>query len=241
MAESTATNVDEIMAELKSLGTEQTRKTLMRHGAPEPIWGVKIGDMQPIRKRVGPNREVALALFATGVSDAQYLAGLIADETRMTKKDLQTWVEKSRWEMIGDSIVPQLTAETPHARELGLKWIRSKKPQIVSAGWSTLASLVSITGDEVVTKSELEMLIAEVEGSIHDVSDRVRFAMNSFVTCVGCYVPSLTKRALTAAKTIGKVECDMGDTACKVMSIAEMIGKVECRGSIGKLRKHARC
>ena len=28
---------DEVLAELKALGTEQTRKTMLRHGATEPI------------------------------------------------------------------------------------------------------------------------------------------------------------------------------------------------------------
>ena len=30
----------EIVAELKTLGTEQTKKTLMRHGSREPVFGV---------------------------------------------------------------------------------------------------------------------------------------------------------------------------------------------------------
>ncbi|WP_338151782.1 hypothetical protein [Listeria cornellensis] len=39
-------NTNEVMQQLESLGSEQTRKTLCKHGANEPIFGVKIGDMK---------------------------------------------------------------------------------------------------------------------------------------------------------------------------------------------------
>lgn len=39
-------NVIEIMTQLTELGTEQTKKTFIRHGAPGPLFGVKIGDLK---------------------------------------------------------------------------------------------------------------------------------------------------------------------------------------------------
>ncbi len=231
----------EVLAQLEALGTEQTRKTLMRHGAPEPLFGVRIGDMQPLRKKVGKNRQLALELFSTGNYDAMYLAGLIADETAMTKKDLQSWVDTGSSSPLCESIVAQLAAETPHAHELGLKWIKSKKEGIASTGWSTLACWVSITDDSALDLKELEQLVAQVEKTIHDQPNRVRYCMNGFLSCVGCYVPDLTARVLKAAKTIGQVEVDMGETACKVPSVAETVQKVKDRGTLGKKRKQARC
>ncbi|MEJ6718997.1 MAG: hypothetical protein QNK82_10955 [Akkermansiaceae bacterium] len=43
--------VAEVMSELEKLGHEQTQKTLMRHGAVESIFGVKIGDTKPLQKK----------------------------------------------------------------------------------------------------------------------------------------------------------------------------------------------
>src|SRR3954451_10169094 len=70
---------DEVMAELKALGSAQTKKTLLRHGAAEPLFGVKIGDMKGILKRVRNDNALALKLYDTGNFDAMYLAGLVAD------------------------------------------------------------------------------------------------------------------------------------------------------------------
>jgi hypothetical protein len=41
----------------------------MKHGAPEPIFGVKFGDL----KRVKKDHQLALGLYSTGNSDAMYL------------------------------------------------------------------------------------------------------------------------------------------------------------------------
>ena len=55
------------------------------------------------------------------------------------------------------------------------------------------------------------------------------------------YVPKLKAKALKAAKKIGKVDVDMGNTSCKVPDATEYIRKVEKMGRIGKKRKTARC
>ena len=60
--------------ELEALGTEQTRKTLLRHGAKEPFFGVKIGEMQAIRKKIVVDYQLALDLYDTGNYDAIYFA-----------------------------------------------------------------------------------------------------------------------------------------------------------------------
>ena len=65
--------------------------------------------------------------------------------------------------------------------------------------------------------------------------------MNCFVIAAGSYVKSLTAAAIDAAKKIGKVTVDMGDTACKVPDAAEYIEHVKARGTIGKKRKSAKC
>ncbi len=47
-----AMTAQDILTELESPGSENTRKTLTRHGAKDPCFGVKIADLQKIRKRI---------------------------------------------------------------------------------------------------------------------------------------------------------------------------------------------
>lgn len=87
----------------------------------------------------------------------------------------------------------------------------------------------------------MKRLLQRVQKTIHDAPNLVRYAMNSFVICVGSYVKPLNELALKTAATIGPVSVDMGNTACKVPSAMEYIRKVEKRGSIGKKRKTVKC
>jgi hypothetical protein len=61
------------------------------------------------------------------------------------------------------------------------------------------------------------------------------------VIAVASYVKPLLKNAKVAAKTIGTVSVDMGDTACKVPLATEYVEKIEKMGRIGKKRKTIKC
>lgn len=232
---------EEIVAELKKLGSESYKRTMLRHGATEPFFGVKIEELKKIQKRIKKDYQLALELFDTGIGDAMYLAGLIADDEQMTKKDLEKWVEAADRYFQSEYAVAWTAAESRYGWELGLKWIDSKKEGIAATGWSTLSSLVAITPDEELDLGELKRLLSRVAKTIHDAPNRVRYVMNGFVISVGCHVAPLTEQALKTARKIGKVEVDMGETACQVPSAVEYIGKVQQRGSLGKKRKSARC
>jgi 3-methyladenine DNA glycosylase AlkD len=233
--------VDEVLAALEKLGSETTKRTLLRHGACEPIFGVKVGDLQKLRKQIKVDHPLALALYETGVSDAMYLAGLIVDDARMTKRDLERWAKGATWSMLSDYTVAQTAAQSPHGWELGLKWIDAKAEKIQCSGWATLSNFVSITPDDQLDIATLKKLLQRVEKSIHQAPDRVRYLMNGFVLCVGGYVVPLTKVALAAAEKIGVVQVDMGDTECKVPFVPDYLAKMKSRGVLGKKRKAAKC
>jgi 3-methyladenine DNA glycosylase AlkD len=230
-----------ILEEIKPLGRDSYKKILFNHGVKEPCFGVKIEDLKKIQKRIKKDYRLALDLYDTGVYDAMYLAGLIADDARMTKQDLERWVKKCDNGGLSGSTVPWVASGSPHGRELALKWIESGTDFIAVAGWITLSCLVSMKDDSELNLPELKKLLQRVERTIHQAPNKVRYAMNSFVIAVGAYVQSLTSLALSAGEKIGEVKVDMGNTACQVPFAPDYIRKVEKRGTIGKKRKMVKC
>jgi 3-methyladenine DNA glycosylase AlkD len=216
---------------------------MSNHGVKEPFFGVKIGDLQRIRKRIKKDYQLALALYDTGNYDAMYLAGLIADDAKMTKKDLQRWITlaNTTHAPLAGSTVPWVAAGSPHGWELALEWIDEKKSRTAAAGWATLGSLVSIKEDAELDLPKLKQLLERVRKGIHQAPDDVRYQMNFFVIAVGSYVKSLTDTAIQTAERIGPVEVDMGNTSCEVPFAPDYIRKVQGRGAIGKKRKSAKC
>lgn len=233
--------VDEIMNQLEAFGDAQTKKTLMKHGAKEPFFGVKVQDLKKVLKKTKKNHELSLELYATGNSDAMYLAGLMADEKQISKANLQEWVENAYWSYLSEYAVPWVAAETPFGFELGLEWIDSDEETIASAGWATLASNASLRPDEELDIDAYSALLDRVGETIHGGKNRARYAMNGFVIAIGSYIPALTEKAKAIGDKIGKVSVDMDGTACKVPLIKPYIQKVEDKGRIGKKRKTARC
>jgi 3-methyladenine DNA glycosylase AlkD len=231
---------DEVLKELESLGNEGIKKIFLRHGAKEPLFGVKIEDLKKIQKRIKKDHPLALALYDTGNSDAMYLAGLIADDAAMTKKDLQRWIKASSG-MICEYTVPWVATGSPHGLELALEWIDSPKEPIAAAGWSTLSCLVAVTDDADLDIALLKKLLARVQKTIHEQPNCVRYSMNGFVIALGSYVQPLSSQAMEAARKIGKVTVNMGDTDCKVPFAPDYIQKVIGRGAVGKKRKKVKC
>lgn len=233
--------VQSIMAELEAKGSPNTKKVLLKHGVKEPFFGVKVSDMKVIQKKVKKDYQLSKDLYATGNSDAMYLAGLIADETKMTKKDLETWVKQSHSINVNEYTVPWIAAESNFGYELALKWIDAKEEYIAIAGWATLSNLVAIKPDEELDLKALKGLLQRVEKEIHKAPNRVRSNMNGFMIALGSFVPALTDAAIQTATKIGPVMVDVGDTSCKVPGAVDYIMKVKNKGSIGKKKKMARC
>jgi len=229
----------EIISEIKPLGSDSYKKVLFNHGVKEPCLGVKIGDLKKIQKRIKKDYQLALDLYDTGVYDAMYLAGMIADDARMTKKDLQRWADKAYGAALGTT-VSSVAAGSPVGYELAMEWIESKKECVAAAGWSTLSDIVSTRDDGKLDVTELKRLLQRVQKTIHQAPNTVRYTMNSFVICVGSYVRALTDLALEIGEKIGPVAVDMGNTACEVPFAPDYIRKVQKRGTIGKKRKGAK-
>jgi len=223
--------LNEVIADLKANGSEQTKKTFFRHGAREPYFGVLTEHLKKLQKKIRKDHDLAMQLYDTGISDAMYLAGLICDPSKMSKKDFNHWADKAYWYMISEYVVPPVAAESQHGYEMALEWIKSDKEMIASAGWGTLSNIIAKKGTGNINIREIESLLKKIPSVIHSSQNRVRYTMNGFVIACGAYIPELEKPAGEVAQKVGKVRVDMGNTACKVPDALSYIKKVKDRKS----------
>jgi 3-methyladenine DNA glycosylase AlkD len=235
--------VKSVMADLEAMGREQTRKIYARHGAPAGrMFGVPVADLKVIAKTIKKDQALALALYETGNVDAMYLAGIVADGSKMSREQLEEWTkDTASFRMISEYTIPWVAVESPYARELALKWMKSKTEHVAAAGWCTYSGIVAVTPDEALNLPEIERLLDVVGKEIAGAPNRVRYTMNGFVIAVGSYVAPLLKQAKAAAKKIGVVAVDVGDTDCKVPLATAYIEKIETGGRVGKKRTTIRC
>ena len=235
-------NVSDVLNRLKDLGDPQTLKTFKNHGAPENCYGVKIGLLKTnLLKEVKKNHELCLALFATGNTDAQYLAGLGIDPKKMKKSDIILWLNQSNWTAIDETIVAGVASESLFAVELANEWLNDPEARVQNVGWLTYGKYLSIAPNEEVSKHEIEELLRRIQREIHDAPNLIRHSMNQFIIYVGSYYPELTELALEVASEIKDVEITLPTKGCKLPDPAVKIQKLIDKNRLGVKRKKVIC
>lgn len=231
----------EVMRELESLATAQTKKVYQAHGVREPHWGVPTTAMRAMAKKIKRNQKLAEQLYATGNYDAMYFAGMIADPKVMTEADFDRWMDAAYFFMLSDYVVAVSLAETDFAQAVADRWIRSGKELRMSAGWACYEWLLGSRPDSEFDTKKINSMLETVADTIHNQPNRTRYSMNGFVIAVGVSYLPLHDEALTVAEKIGKVTCTTEKGACSVPVAAEAIRKARDKGRLGFKRKGVRC
>ena len=226
-------NVTPVLKKLESLGSAQTRKTYVRHGVTGAQFGVSFADLGKLAKELGRDHELALLLWESRNHDARVLATLVADPARMKAADFFGWAKGLENYVLTDAVA-KLAAQSPDAPKVLAKWTASKEEWTGSAGWSILAWLLN-SGAEL-SDAELARHLAQIEAKIHASPNRVRYSMNGALIGIGVARESLREKALAAAKRIGPVEVDHGQTGCKTPDAVAYIAKAVAHRS-GKAAK----
>ncbi len=215
----------EVMAELERAGSAQTRKTYARHGAAEPMFGVSFGDLKKLLNRIKVDQELAEALWDTGNFDARNLAAKVCDPANFPPKVLDAWAATPiAW--LWGGYVGQIAAEGPPGagRAKAEKWLAAKAPDATrSAGWCTVAAMARI--DESTDDSWFADRLAEIEKGMKSATNRHRYVMNNALIAIGCRSAPLRKAAAAAAKRLGTIAVDHGDTDCRTPDAIEQLEK----------------
>ena len=219
-------NATAVLRELEDLGNEQTRKTYRRHGVRGEVYGVNDAPLGKLAKRLKADHTLAGKLWTSGNHDARILATMIADPAATTGVELDRWIRDVDNYVLADAFAG-LASRTPVARKKMEKWTRSTHEWVGRIGWGMLARLAM--GDSTLTDGDYERYLAEIEKRIHGSKNRVRDAMNMAVIAIGLRSAAFETKAVGAAKRIGKVKVDHGETGCVTPDAVEYLGKAKAR------------
>ena len=225
-----------ILAELKKLGTAQNRKIYARHGAQDPMFGVSYANLGKLAKRLRPDHSLAVALWESGNHDAQILAMKIADSCEAKASEIDRWHRSLKSGLVANEL-GNFVAETKFARTRAAKWTVAKGEQQGVAGWCIVTKLAK-EGD--LADEFFLPFLRDINENIHERKNEVRDAMNWALIAMGCRNAKLEKRALSVAKSIGKVEVDHGETSCTTKDATAYILKTKAHYAAKKKKRRAR-
>jgi len=212
----------EAMTALEKAGSALTRKTWARHGSTLPMFGVNFADLKILMKRIKVDQELALSLWNTRNLDARNLAVKIADPQRMSPASLDAWALEQTARGC-HAYVAHLAVEGPHGVSRAAAWLKSRSEAQRSCAWMLVGALAM--GNEDLPREWFVPHIATILKGIHQTPNNEREAMNGALISIGCRDAALRKAALAAAKQMGPVTIDHGDTDCKTPDAALYIEK----------------
>ncbi|MHC4941281.1 MAG: DNA alkylation repair protein [Planctomycetota bacterium] len=208
---------NEVLKELKAMGTAQNRKVYPRHGVKGPAFGVSYANLGKLKKRIKSDQPLAEQLWASGNHDARILATMIADPEAMSAKTLDAWARDLDNYVLTDAFSTML-ARTRFAPARADKWASARSEWKAAAAWNICASLDR-------PDAYFEERLAAIEAGIHDARNRVKHSMNQALIGIGVRNANLQGKATAAARRIGKVDVDHGETGCKTPDAAAYIRK----------------
>ncbi len=215
-------NKTEAIRQLKAMGTAQNRKVYARHGVKGPMYGVSYSNLGKLRRAIKTDHALAERLWATDNFDVRVLATMVADPAQMTAADLDAWLaDIDNYGLAG--AFSELAYRTPVAARVAKKWSRSRDEWKSTCGWNMIGHLAS--HEETIDEADLEAALETIEAKIHRSPNRTRYAMNRALIAIGRRTPRLRRTATAAAKRIGSVEVDHGETGCKTPDAVAAIAK----------------
>lgn len=191
--------VKEVLAHLKSLGDDARRKHNTKAGAPDNQFGVKLGDIRAIAKKIKIDHELALTLWDTGNVEAQLLATLILQPQSLSADELDTMTRSTTCAQVADWLNGYVVAQHPEKDSLREKWMKDKDRWAARAGWHLTASRVNKDADGL----DLSALLDRIEKELPKAKPEVQWTMNNTLGAIGIKDAKLRKRAIAIGEKIG--------------------------------------
>src|SRR5262245_47500509 len=130
------------LSQLRAKSTERDRANLVRFGiTTEKFIGVSMSNMKLIAKQLGPDHDLALALWRSGWYEARMLATLVDDPAQVSSAQMGQWCgDFDNWG-ICDTACFALFDRTPYAWRKVDEWSRSPREFVRRAAFALIWSL----------------------------------------------------------------------------------------------------
>ena len=192
--------VQDILTQFQSLADDARRAHNTRAGAPDNQFGVKLGDIRAIAKRIKTDHELALQLWDTGNVEAQLLATLIIKPRSLTMDQLDKLTRSTTCAQVADWLNAYVVAQHPQKETLREKWMTARDRWAARAGWNLTASLINKHADD---HLDLAALLARIDKELPRAAPEVQWTMNNTLAAIGMHQTQHRQRVVALGEKIG--------------------------------------
>ena len=201
---STTVTLEDALKQLESLGNEGVRaqnakSSVFGDGAGDNQFGVALGDIRMVAKKIKTNHALALSLWDAGNVDAQFLATLLIEPKKLSAKEMDRLVRSIAYVRVADWLISYVLANFPEKETLRAGWMDDADRWAARAGWQLTASRVAKSPDGL----DLPALLDRIESEMADARPEVQWTMNNTLATIGIHFPKLRKRAIAIGEKLG--------------------------------------
>ena len=190
---------EETLTQLEALGNEKMRTQNTRNGAGDNQFGVRLGEIRKLAKKIKTNHELALALWETGNIDARLLATLLVTPKALSSSELDRMVRSVTFVQVADWLNAYVVKKHPDKETLRQEWMSAEDPMAARAGWN-------LTSERAVKSPEgldLAALLDRIESEMGTADPTAQWTMNACLAEIGIHFPDHRKRALDLGERLG--------------------------------------
>ena len=191
--------LNETLKQLKALGTAKVRAQNAKSGAGDNQFGVSLGDIRGLAKKIRADHPLALSLWATGNVDAQFLATLLIQPKELSAKEMDRMVRSITFVRVADWLNSYVVRQHPDKEALRLDWMAANDRWAARAGWDLTAERVAKSPDGL----DVPALLARIESEMAAADPEVQWTMNNTLAAEGIHFPKHRKRAIAIGETLG--------------------------------------
>jgi 3-methyladenine DNA glycosylase AlkD len=175
----------EALAWLERHGAKRTREEMLtRYGITAPkAFGVPVGTIQQLAKRLGRDHDLAAALWETGWYEARMLTSFIDDPARVTAAQMDRWARDFDNWGICDTVCFALFDRTPHAWKKVERWHTRREEFVKRAAFALLWGLT--VHDKAADDNAFVDGLGLIEQGATDERHFVKKAVNMALRAVG--------------------------------------------------------
>jgi len=189
----------ETLEQLEALGDAKVRAWNAKNGAGKKQFGVSLGDIRALAKKIKTNHALALSLWDTGNVDAQFLAALLIEPKKLSAKEMDRLVRSIAFVRVADWLNSYVVRQHPDKETLRQKWMATDDRWATRAGWDLTAERVAKSPDGLAVPALLDRL----ESEMADAAPEVQWTMNSTLATIAIHDTKLRKRAVAIGEKPG--------------------------------------
>ena len=189
----------ETLTQLEALGSEKMREFNAKHGVGQNQFGLKMGDIRTLAKKIKTDHSLALELWDTENIDARFLAILIIDAKKLSHDELNRMVRSEKFTHVADWLYSYVIKLYPDTESFRTDWMNSKDVMAARAGWSLTSGCVVRNPDLI----DFPAILDRIESEMPKAAPEVQWTMNSTLANIGIHYPEYRDRALAIGERLG--------------------------------------